>query len=236
LLSQLTDPALPGRHNDGVTRRTRARWALTGALLVPALALSACGGSDKPASTTPTKTPQVSLPTGNVAVPSGVTMTPAGTQLAFGKTATVADQPNTQRNTVLELTVHRVVKGKIGDLSGYVLDDRTRASTPYYVTVSVVNVGDGDVGGTDIPLWAVPTGANAPLIHSSTFTNSFRRCPSRPLPKTFAPHAKLTTCQLYLLPNHGVFSEMSFRPLQAFEPIIWKGAVITPASPKKKKS
>ena len=201
-----------------------------------ALALAGCGGEEKP-----TTKPTVTLPTANVNVPAGVELTKAGTQLKFGEKATVAYEPNSERNTVLEMTVNTATEGTIADLGTYVLDDRTKASTPYYVNVTVTNVGDGDVGQTPIPLWAVDD-ANT-LIQASSFTNAFTPCPSTPLPTTFAPNATVTTCLVYLVPDHGKLTGVSFRPLQAVAPIVWKGdltpppAATTPAKkPKKKKS
>lgn len=213
----------------GAALRPRAlRW---GVLLVAAsLVLAGCGGEEKP-----TSKPSVTLPTGNVNVPAGVTLTKPGTDLKFGETATVAYEPNSERNTVLEMTVQSAQQGTIADLGSYVLDDRTKASTPYYVNVAVKNVGDGDVGQTPIPLWAVDD-ANT-LIQASSFTNAFTRCPSTPLPTTFAPNATVTACLVYLVPDHGKLTGVSFRPLQAVAPIVWAGTV-TPAAtaaPKKNK-
>lgn len=218
-----------------VLRRAALRWGVP--VVAGALLLSGCGGSEKP-----TTKPSVTLPTANVNVPAGVQLTKAGTQLKFGEKATVAYEPNSQRNTVLELTVNSATQGTIADLGTYVLDDRTKQSTPYYVDVTVTNVGDGDVGQTPIPLWAVDN-ANT-LIQASSFTNSFTRCPSTPLPTTFAPHATVTTCLVYLVPDQGKLTGVSFRPLQAVAPIVWKGDLATPSAPasptptkkKKKKS
>jgi hypothetical protein len=227
----------PAVHNVRVThhahrvslRAPALRWSAL--LVVTALALAGCGGAEKP-----TTKPSVTLPTGNVNVPAGVTLTKAGTQLKFGEKATVAYEPNSERNTVLELTVASATQGTIADLGTYVLDDRTKASTPYYVNVSVKNVGDGDVGQTPIPLWAVDD-ANT-LIQASSFTNAFARCPSTPLPTTFAPNATVTACLVYLVPDQGKLTGVSFRPLQAVAPIVWTGTIepaATPTPPKKKK-
>jgi hypothetical protein len=203
-------------------RTTLLRWSAV--VLAAALLLAGCGGEEKP-----TTKPTVTLPTGNVNVPDGVELTKAGTDLKFGETATVAYEPNSQRNTVLQMTVSAATEGAIADLSSYVLDDRTKASTPYYVTVSVKNVGDGDVGQTPIPLWAVDDSDT--LIQASSFTNAFTKCPSTPLPTTFAPNATVTACLVYLVPDHGKLTGLSFRPLQAVAPIVWTGTVNPPATP-----
>ena len=215
--------------------RALVRWSAL--LIVAAVVLSGCGGKEKP-----TTQPSVTPPTTDVNIPSGVELTKAGAQLKFGQKATVAYEPNSQRNTVLEMTVDSATQGTIADLGTYVLDDRTKASTPYYVNVTVKNVGDGDVGQTPIPLWAVDS-ANT-LIQASSFTNSFTKCPSTPLPTTFAPNATVTSCLVFLVPDQGSLTGVSYRPLQAVAPILWTGAVASAAaspaptakSKKKKKS
>lgn len=226
MLTRIADPTW---HHVRVTLRNRALRGVA-VLLASAVVLTACGGEEKK----PEAKPSVTLPTGNVNVPSGVTLTEAGADLKFGESATVAYEPNAERNSVLQLTVTGAEQGRIADLSSYVLDDRIKASTPYYVKVAVTNVGDGDVGQTPIPLWLVDN--TDTLIQASTFTNSFTKCPSTPLPTTFAPNATTNACLVYLVPNHGTMTGVSFRPLQEFAPIVWTGTVTPPATKKNKKA
>ena len=219
----------PGRQNDRVTPPRRARRALLAVLLVPVLALTGCG-AEKPKSQ-PTASPSVDLPTGNVQVPEGVTLTKAGTTLALRQPAVVAYEPNSQRSSVLSLSVDAILTGRISDFAAYQLDARTRASRPYYVRVTVKNVGAGDLSRSPVPLLAVDT--RNTLIQPSSFNNSFGRCPSQPLPAGFAPTHTVRMCLVYLVPAGGTLTAMSFRPLQAFEPIIWKGTIQPAPVPKK---
>ena len=208
----------------------RTRFLAGGAVLALAAAvLSGCNSDDDPKAE-PT-TPQ---PTPSVTVPEGIELTEAGAKLEFGESADVAYEPNPQRSSVLELTVDKVQQGSIADLGSYVLDEKTRASTPYYVSVTVKNVGTGDVGRTPIPLWAVD--ANDTLIQASTFTNAFATCPSKPLPQSFAPAAETSTCLVYLIPDKGTLTGVSYRPVQAYAPILWTGTVEPPKSITKKKA
>ena len=220
-------------HNVRVTRSAlpqRARTVFIAALVAPALVLSACGAdSDKK----PTAKPSVDLPTGNVDVPDGVTLTKAGTALKFGETATVAYEPNTRRSSVLELTVLSVQTGRIADLAAYQLDDATKKARPYYARVRVKNVGTGDLSRAAIPLYAVDS-SNA-LVLASSFNNTFPKCPSTPLPAGFTSGKTVGACLTYLIPPGKSLVQMSFRPLQAFEPITWKGTIQPPvAKPSKK--
>ena len=63
------------------------------------------------------------------------------------------------------------------------------------------------------------------MIQPSSFNTTFRTCPSTPLPAGFGPGKAASLCLVYLVPNGGRLTEMSFRPLQAFEPILWKGPI-----------
>lgn len=221
----------PDGQNVRVTRSgttQRVRTALVALLVAPALVLSACGADSgkKPAAAQPS----VDLPTGNVDVPKGVTLTKAGTALKFGQTATVAYEPNPKRSSVVQLTVVAVYAGQISDFGAYQLDDRTRKSKPYYVRVRAKNVGTGDLSHSPIPLYAVDS--RNTLIQASSFNNTFDKCPSTPLPAGFVGGKLVGGCLVYLVPAGGTLHEMSFRPLQNFEPITWQGP-ITPVATKK---
>lgn len=217
-----------------VRMNLRVRPSVRGAALVAAaaLVLAGCGSSGGSAEPTTSPLPKASEQTA-VPVPSGVTLTEYGTALKFGQPATVAYAPNDKRRTVLELTVDSVVKGSIADFASYTLEDRTKQSTPYYVHVTVRNVGDGDVGQTPIPLYLVDN--RNILIAASTPGGVFPKCPATPLPVTFAPQAHLTGCLLYLAPDHGTMTGVSFRDVQKFAPIVWTGTVTVPKAAVKPK-
>jgi hypothetical protein len=213
-----------------VTSPRRARTALIAALLLPALMLSGCGGDPK---AKPTAKPSVDLPTGDVTIPDGVTLTKAGTQLKFGEPGLVAYQPNPQRSSVLSVTVNSAQAGRIADFAAFQLDPVTKTSQPYYVKVTVKNVGSGDLSRMGIPLYAVD--ASNALVRSSSFNNGFPQCPSTPLPADFGAGKTYSGCLVYFVPDKGTLVEMSYRPLQAFEPITWRGTVQPPvAKPSKK--
>ncbi len=225
----LTNPP-GGRHNDGVTpRRAHAPLAVLAVLAALALVLTGCGAEEQKSKAS--ASPSADLPTGNVEVPEGVDLTKAGTTLDFGEPATVAYEPNSRRSSVLSVTVESVKAGQIKDFAAYQLDKRTSASKPYYVRVSVKNVGTGDLSRAGIPLLALDS--RNTLIQSSSFNNTFEKCPSTPLPAGFVADQKMRGCLVYLVPEGGKLTGLSFRPLQAFEPIVWKGE-IEPAKKAKK--
>lgn len=215
--------------------------ALTQAVVLAAagsLLLSSCGGGDSDADES---TPSPS-PSSTVNVPESVALTEPGTELAFGDAGSVVVEADQRRGTVLELTVTKATKGAVKDFSSFILDDYTKAATPYYVNVTVRNTGEGDVGGAAVPLWGVD-GENT-LLPAASFTTDFGKCDSDPLPEKFAAGATLSTCLVYLAPEKGTLDSVSFRPTQEFDPVSWTGTITTPkpepkptkkATPKKKK-
>ncbi len=217
-------------HNVGVTRTRRARPALIAAVLASALLLSGCGGESKD---DPKAEPSTDLPSGDVDVPDGVSLTKAGTELKFGDTATVAYEPNTQRSSVLEMSVNSVQQGRIADFAAYPMDAKTKRSRPYYVRFTVKNVGAGDLSRAAVPLFAV--NESDALVQPSSFNNTFKKCPSRPLPAGFATGKSFKGCLAYLIPDGGTLTQMSFRPLQDFEPITWDGDIAPAAKNNKDK-
>ncbi len=208
----------------------RARSAFVALLLAPALVLTACGTDSEKK---PSAKPSVDLPTGDVDIPEGVTLTEAGTELAFGETATVAYQPNTQKSSVLGLTVDSVQTGKIVDLQAYNLDPQEKRSTPYYARVRVKNLGTGDLSGAAVLVYAVDTSNS--LVQPVTFPNKFAKCPSTRLPAGFTQGKSAAVCLTYLLRPGERLVEMSYRPLQEFAPIVWKGTIKPPPAKKTKK-
>jgi hypothetical protein len=200
---------------------TRAVVAVTAAGLV----LASCGTDDGGTSDDPSASSSPS-PTSTVSVPASVALSEPGSNLAFGATASVIFEPTQKRGSVIDLTVKKVTKGSVKDFSAFILDDFTKAATPYYVNVRVRNLGEGEVGGTPVPLWGVDS-ANT-LLPAATFTTTFRKCPSEPLPKTFASGDTLNTCLVFLAPEGGTLKAVSFRPDQDFNPIQWTGDIATP--------
>jgi hypothetical protein len=202
-------------------------------VVIAAAAALVLGGCGEKQAQKPAPTPEVSLPTESVSVPAGVTLTKPGSELAFGDAATVGFAPTADRSTALKLKVRKVFQGRITDLAAYDLDATALKSRVYYVTVTVTNVGDGQIGRSTIPLWGLAD--DNTLIGSSGFTNAFARCPSQALPRDFAAGASTRTCLMYLVPAGGTLVGVSYRPVMDTAPIVWKGDIVKPATHKKHK-
>ena len=234
--------------NMGVPPASRSTSRLSLAVLTTASALVLAGcsadsgaGATKDASASTSASASASeaaaspTPSSTVPVPDDVEATEQGSKLTFGDSANVIYEPTEGKGTVLKLTVKSVRKGTLADFKGFILDDTYKQKASYYyATVQVKNVGEGDVGGVGVPLWGV-NAANT-LLPAVNFTTSFKPCPSKPLPKKFAPGATLSTCLVYLSPDRGTLEAVSYRPSQEFDPITWTGDLTTPKPTPKKKA
>lgn len=171
-------------------------------------------------------------PSDSVQVPEGQELTEQGSQLSFGQPATVVVEPETGEGSVLRMTVNSVRKGRLADLDGFILDDAyTRKASYYYAKVTVTNVGTGDLGGAAVPLFGL--NAKNTMLPAVTFTTEFSRCPTRKLPETFGTGQSMDTCLVYLSPDRGKLTAVTFRPDKDFNPISWDGVVKPPAPAKK---
>ncbi len=164
--------------------------------------------------------------TSSVAAPKGVTVTPQGTSLKLGQAATVAWQPDQKTVGAVQMAVRKQVQVPISTFRDFRLDGATRRSTPYFVYVSVKNVGPSDLGQVPVPLYLLDH--RHTLLQASTFQAQFPACPSRPLPKKFKKGSHATVCLVYFVPKHGKLVAMSFRPTEDYDAITWHGAVQKP--------
>ena len=157
-------------------------------------------------------------------VPDGVELTPPGTTLELGETAVVAWEPRQKTVGVLEITVKRLERTSFEkSFEGWKLEPEVRRTTPYFVRAKLANVGDTDLGGVEVPLYIVD-GKNA-LVRYSRFASTFKPCNSTDLPKKFAAGQERDVCLVYLAPDRGRLTAVSFRPTEEFDPITWTGTV-----------
>ena len=214
-------------HNGRMSRPSVSRQLL--AALTAAVLLAGCSGNDEPksgpsgsSSGTTASTP-TAAETNYLEVPDGVELTAPGSELSVGQAATVAYEPRQGTVAALQIKVTRLRKATFGDFVGWKLDKKIKETTPYFVDAKVTNVGDTDLGGRPVPLYIVD-GKNR-LIEASIFTATFRPCAGATLPKKFGNGDTTHACLVYLSPDHGDLTAVSFRPTQEFDPITWTGTV-----------
>ena len=222
------------------------RRPLAAVLLALLLAVSACGGGDdaEPAANsssesggseatdggTPEEPPVAEEP--YLPVPDGVELTAQGSPLDVGDKAVVAYEPRQDVVGALEITVTRLEDANFDQFVGWDVKPETRKTNPYFVEATVKNVGNTDLGGQDVPLYAVD-GKNR-LIEASTFQSTFKPCSPESFPKHFKQGDKGKFCLVYLAPDKGDLTAVSFRPVEEFDPITWTGTVEKAGGDKKK--
>lgn len=215
----------------------RVTLGLAAALLVVSGVAVACSQDDEtpdaegattslatPPATPTAPTAPTTEPASHLEVP-GVELTEQGSELELGEPATVAWEPDQRTVGALEVVVQAVERAPMSVFGGWRLDDATRASAAYFVRAEVDNVGESDLSGVQVPLYAVD--GDDTLIQHSSFASRFRPCPSEPFPARFRPGRSTEVCLVYLVPDKGDLTAVSFRPVQAFDPITWTGEETT---------
>lgn len=200
---------------------------LSVALAASAVLLAACSGLEETGEpdAEPSETGHPA-PYDQMGLSEDLEMTEPGAGLDLGETATVAWEPRSDQVGVLEITVDRVRQARWRQFQGWSLDRQTRQSTPYFVDATVTNVGEDDLGDTDVPLYLLDDSDT--LIQASEFKGRFKPCPSRGLPDSFESGDEQQVCLVYLAPQQGTFQAISFRPTETFEGIRWTGDVTGP--------
>lgn len=222
----------------------RRAFTLTLAGLLAGTALAGCGsGGDDSGGTTPSVVPTGVGPSGSAtdgavgsgaAVPSGypsqaatitgLSLTAPGKALRVGQSATVAWQPSQKTVGALDVTVTAMHSTTFKQsFKGWELDAATRGDAPYFVTASVRNAGQADLGGRAVPLYGAA--ASGALVEASTFASDFKPCHPGVLPTPFPAGARADVCLVYLVPDGGALDGVSFRPTERFDPITWTGEV-----------
>jgi hypothetical protein len=206
---------------------------LAAVLVALILALSACGGGDAEPSGSSGSSESGATEAGDdsgsatpaeepyLPVPDGVELTAQGSPLDVGDKAVVAYEPRQDEVAALEITVTRLVDADFKDFVGWKLTPETRKTSPYFVEARVKNVGDTNLAGEGVPLYAVD--GNNKLIESSTFQSTFKPCSPQVFPKPFKKNDQGKFCLVYLAPDKGDLTAVSFRPVEEFDPITWTG-------------
>ena len=186
--------------------------------LAAVLVVSSCSRSEPPAAE-----PEPSVPPATVAPTAG---TEPGTDLGFGDPAVLVWRPTQDLAGELELTVETVAEQRRSVFDGWTRDEAMAAARPYFVTVTLANVGDTDLGGQDVPLYLRDTGGT--LGAPWTLGGDFTACQSGPLPVPFEAGADAEMCLVYLVPDGGRVRDLVFEPTEGYDPITWSGDVEEP--------
>ena len=219
-------------HNGGVIRVGTSLAAVV--LLSASALLAGCSDDDKGPDLEGNGSPTTSSSSAAVTesslpVPDGVELTTEGSQLAVADTATVAYEVRQGIVGVLEITVSRLEKTTFKkSFVGWDLDPGQKKANPYFVRATITNVGETDLGGRRPPLYIVD-GTNT-LVESTSFASAFTPCEPGNFPKKFPNGKSVEVCLVFLSPNKGDLTAVSFRPTQDFDAITWHGPLTKPTS------
>jgi hypothetical protein len=196
-------------------RRLAIAVAAAGLALAPA-----CGGSDgsSKSSDESTKSAAGSKPTPGAAS-LAKEITPNGTTMRLGKPAVIRYVANPKRRSLLRITVTSVRRGRISDLKPFQLDRRSMLSNIYYATVRVRNIGNGNLRGQMLPLYAMVS--ETQVVPPVSFGSTFPPCNQRPLHKPFRKNARATVCLAFLAPRHGRVTQIDWRTPKSDQAISW---------------
>jgi len=195
----------------GDNRRVKVLSILAATTLVLA---TGCGSSspDK-------ESDEVPVPKG-FDVPDGVTLTKGGATLTEDKSASVIYQVGDKAASAITVTVSSVRKGSIKkDFAFFSLDAATKASTPFYVDVTVKNEGPAGLGGAALPIFAHDSSnTNLP---ANDIVGTFKPCRPSTLPSSFLPGSTAKLCMVYLVPKGKALRSVDLQTGSAEDAITW---------------
>jgi hypothetical protein len=194
--------------------RRIAQLALT--VAVGMTACSGCGGdsnddegsaadttSPPPAASTPATTPEATTPSAAAGAP-----TAAGSTLQIGAAATIAyEDASKHLKSNITVAPTKIEKGAIDDFKNIKLDADQKTATPYYVEISVRNVGTGNLTGTDPAAYIDAIDDRGQRQNEVIFFGDFERCDGSD-PKSLKPGESYDTCLTYLIPKGGSVTGM----------------------------
>lgn len=190
------------------------------------------GAPAAPTSTTPaTETASDPSPTGTaepapdyVMVPPEVTLSEPGSRLELKDQAVAGWTPRQDLVGVVEMAVTRIESTTIGaSLADYELAEAAGSVTPYFVHTKVTNVGVTDLGGRQLPLYAISSDGS--LVAPTGIEQDFAPCSGSLLPPIFAPDAEAASCLIFLVPEGDTLDAVMFRPPEGVVPLTWSGEI-----------
>lgn len=153
-------------------------------------------------------------------LPAGVTLTKGGTKLTEDASASVVYQVGARAASAITVTVTSVRKGNIKDFKFFSLDEASKASSPFYVSVTVKNEGPAGVGGGALPMFAHDSSNT--VFPPNELVGTFKPCPKPGLPKSFLPGSTAKLCLVYLVPKGRSLQSVDLRTGSAQDAISWR--------------
>ncbi|HEY2602225.1 MAG TPA: FHA domain-containing protein [Thermoleophilaceae bacterium] len=180
---------------------TQASAPVTSTPLVPTTGAPAASAT--PAATTTPAATSTPAPAPASSGSSSTKPTPAGSTLKLGQPAVIAyDDASNHKKSTIQLTPSPIERGSLDDFKNVQLDADQKTSTPFYVKVSVKNIGTGDLSGATPANYIDGVDDRGQSQTSVIFFGDFSRCASVD-PKHLKPGESYSTCLTYLIPKGG---------------------------------
>jgi hypothetical protein len=206
-------------------------WAV---MVLVCVAMMGCGGDDDDDAAAPanTQTAETTTTTDSGGEASGGGgRTAPGTSLTVGDTAHVTYKPlsalDDKNLFQVDAIAEKIEKGSIDDFKNIDLDEEQKSSTPYYVTVKIVNTGKeiplGDQeGDPDLKFGAIDDRGQEQ--GSITFIGDFDRCTDADAPKPFTKGKSYESCLTYLVGGDGSIDKVQWKGSDKYilDPVEWK--------------
>jgi hypothetical protein len=206
-------------------------WAV---MVLVCVAMMGCGGDDDDDAAAPanTQTAETTTTTDSGGEASGGGgRTAPGTSLTVGDTAHVTYKPlsalDDKNLFQVDAIAEKIEKGSIDDFKNIDLDEEQKSSTPYYVTVKIVNTGKeiplGDQDGDpDLKFGAIDDRGQEQ--GSITFIGDFDRCTDADAPKPFTKGKSYESCLTYLVGGDGSIDKVQWKGSDKYilDPVEWK--------------
>ena len=112
------------------------------------------------------------------------------------------DDASTHDQSTVQITPNPIQQGSISDFKNVQLDPEQKSATPFYVNVSVKNIGKGDLSGDSPANYLDGVDDRGQAQNSVIFFGDFPRCESV-TPKSLKPGQTYKTCETFLIPKGG---------------------------------
>lgn len=190
------------------------------AISAAAVALTSCESAtsgqpvsapEVPSVTAPSLPPTTTTETTEPPADDAAGTTPTGTTFNIGQKATVLyeTKSGSKETTRLEVTVKSLKKGKASDMENFDLDAQSRASDPFYVTITFRNAGPEPMepGG----IWGLINVENTTgdQMGRLSLYGDFPQCEGLP-PEKLPVGKSFTDCNIYTAPHGQNAGEVIF--------------------------
>ncbi len=229
----------------------RRSGSLSALLLAVALALTGCGGgaaeeeptaaqSDEAATEAATEEESEPAETeeeseaeesegaeseGTAAAAGSGEKTAPGSTLAIGEPATV-DYASGGTQGVVQILPTAIEAGDIADLAGFEMDEEARSMKPYYVRLTLTNVGDTNLEFTDPSSSISGIDDRGTEFPATIFFGAFDRCPYESAPAGFTSGVSYESCLTFLVPQEASIQGLSYSsfdtPYDFDNPVTWE--------------